>query len=54
MDLPSLPRQMNTSVTDHEVLLSFNGDDGASAFVEWWETKGEKAFLAYLTKQAAK
>lgn len=25
---------------EHEVLLSFDGDIGAEAFYEWWETDG--------------
>lgn len=36
---------MQTSVADHQVLLSFNGDDDAGAWVEWWETEGYKAYL---------
>lgn len=43
--LPELPRELHSSVADHQVLLSFNGDDDALAWVEWWETEGYKAYL---------
>lgn len=32
---------------DHEVLLSFNGDDQAVLFSQWWNQKGLQAFTKW-------
>lgn len=36
------------SVPEHEVLISFDDDDAAAAFYEWWETHGADAFVEYV------
>jgi len=43
---PRIETEIRRSTHDHEVLLSFNNDDDAFSFVEWWDTYGWKAFLA--------
>jgi hypothetical protein len=35
-------------VHDHEVLISFNGDDQALAFREWWQEIGATYFQEWL------
>jgi len=34
-------------IYEHEVLLSFNDDDKAYAFNDWWNTKGFNAFQKF-------
>lgn len=38
-------------VAEHEVFLSFRGDDHALAFEEWWHAEGAAAFQGYLDRQ---
>jgi len=45
-------RQFTRDVHEHEILLSFNDDDGAVLFMDWWRQKGEKAFEAWQEGQA--
>ena len=33
---------------DHEVFLSFNGDDQAEAFLDWWAEIGLQAFKNWI------
>ncbi len=33
---------------DHEVFLSFNGDDQAEAFLDWWADHGLQAFKNWI------
>lgn len=49
------PRQYPADdVAEHEVLMSFNDDDDAVAFHEWWRSEGAVAFAEYLARQSAK
>jgi len=45
-------RSVNTSrdVYEHEVFLSFNDDDMAIAFNEWWRKGGFKSFQKFYKK----
>jgi hypothetical protein len=33
---------------EHEILLSFNMDDGAYEFEDWWYEEGSELFFRYL------
>ena len=46
--LRTYPRE---SVPDHIILMSFNGDDQAAAFAEWWGCVGSFRFNAWLANQ---
>ena len=37
-------------VADHEVFLSFNGDDQAVAFRDWWHEEGAAFFGDWVRK----
>ena len=34
-------------IHDHEVVFSFQGDEGAEMFHEWWCVEGYNAFVAH-------
>ena len=44
---PELPREIVTSVPEHQILFSFNSDCDAETFYDWWLDEGEKAFLVW-------
>lgn len=50
----SMPREVVYDLADHEVLLSFNGDDQAVDFQEWWESGGHDSFQTWLNDQEDK
>lgn len=37
-----------TSVAEHEALLSFHSDDDCVRFFDWMNKEGERLFLTYL------
>jgi len=43
----TLNSDFHRKVAEHEVLLSFNSDEGAVAFHEWWSKTGEASYKAY-------
>lgn len=43
-------RERTYSIAEHEIMLAFNGDADAELFDEWWNVKGEQAFLAWRDK----
>jgi hypothetical protein len=43
-----LETEVKRRMYDHEVLLSFNDDDGAYAFDEWWNKIGSTLFNEFL------
>lgn len=47
----TLPRQIVRYLGEHEHLISFEGDDTAVGFEDWWATEGEAAFLAWKAAQ---
>jgi hypothetical protein len=50
----TFPREYpRDEVADHEVLMSFNGDDDAFRFREWWDEAGAVAFAAWLANRQA-
>lgn len=49
VDLPRMHSPQ--SVAEHEVLMSFNGDDDAVLFAEWWDEKGTFAFNQWVQKR---
>ena len=38
-------------VPEHEVLISFNNDDDAYAFNEWWYKRGKEEFEKFFSKE---
>lgn len=46
--LPDIETEVIYHVPEHQILLSFNGDDDAVQFEDWWHTEGVQAFSAYL------
>ncbi len=47
MNITSL-RERKCRVAEHEILLSFEYDQGAEAFSEWWREEGERRFRGWL------
>jgi len=43
----SLHRDIRKSLGEHEVLVSFDNDDDAAGFDDWWLSEGERAYLAW-------
>ena len=46
----SIEEQIIRDVHHHEVLLSFNDDDQAEAFCDWWSGDGISAFEKWCKK----
>jgi len=44
MEQPTINDDIVTRPAEHEIFLSFNDDQDAERFVEWWESVGFKAF----------
>jgi len=44
MEQPTINAEIVTRPAEHEIFLSFNDDQDAERFVEWWESVGFKAF----------
>lgn len=42
-----LPKTITRDLHDHEVLLAFNGDSQAEAFLDWWRDEGLQMFKNY-------
>jgi len=51
METPSSERDMHVSIPEHEILLSFNGDEDAALFDEWWNLEGLDAFMKWAEAQ---
>lgn len=47
LDEPEPPESVRRDIHDHEVLLSFNADEHAELFREWWKETGWKQFKAW-------
>lgn len=39
------PREIQSSVPEHQILLSFNDDALSVMFFDWWNAKGQSTFL---------
>lgn len=50
MDQPTINDEIVTRPAEHEIFLSFNDDQDAERFVEWWESVGFKAFAEWERK----
>lgn len=46
----SFPREQHTSVSEHEILMSFNNDSDTEYFEQWWNDFGEMSYAKYLEK----
>ncbi len=46
-----LKDNIEREINEHEVFLSFNSDDGALAFYNWWNDEGEYIFNNYVNKK---
>jgi len=42
--------EITRDIYEHEVLISFQDDEGACAFNEWWYDGGYKAFFKWAEK----
>ncbi|MCC7424807.1 MAG: hypothetical protein IT428_31435 [Planctomycetaceae bacterium] len=51
---PDMPREIRRSIADHEVFLSFNGDDDAQLFYEWWNERGWEEFELWANQEKNK
>lgn len=47
MDEPSLLTEVERSVHEHEVFLSFVNDRDAEQFIYWWNSRGFKMFAKW-------
>lgn len=47
MERPTLNDEIVTRPAEHEIFLSFNDDQDAERFAEWWESVGFEAFQAW-------
>ena len=45
---PDMRDQFVRDVAEHEVLLSFNSDEHAYAFNDWWLMKGSQQFVDWV------
>ena len=43
-----MPESISRMVYDHEAVLSFDDDEGAYAFREWWDNAGLRLFSFWL------
>lgn len=48
---PAISQTMQISVPEHEVLLSFNSDEDAILFSDWWNFKGWTQFKKWADVQ---
>lgn len=46
-DVVQVNKETTLHLADHERLLSFNGDDDAVTFDDWWFDVGFDAYLKY-------
>ena len=51
-EIVTLETETTLHVAEHERLLSFNGDDDAEWFDDWWYERGSKLFAAYVNKRS--
>lgn len=47
---PELEDTIRRSIKDHEVFLTFNADEDAKDFVEWWYEEGLAYFQDYVRR----
>ena len=43
--------ELQTSVPEHQILLSFNNDVDTLYFEEWWNMEGQEAYAEYYHDQ---
>jgi len=46
-------REATFYIPEHEVLISFNNDDDAYAFHEWWQKRGKEDFEKFFSEEWA-
>lgn len=46
--LPEILDKVETDLPENQILLSFNSDDEAMSFHDWWWDHGAEMFLTYL------
>ncbi len=54
MEHPKLLTEVYRTVHEHEVFLSFNGDDDAVAFIRWWNDRGLNMFAKWTDNERQK
>lgn len=50
-DLPTFESEITKCVPEHMKLLSFNSDDDAANFEEWWRSEGENIFTKWMNNE---
>lgn len=50
-DEVSIEQETRVSIPEHQILLSFNGDEQAVKFYEWWNRLGSKAFIKWFNTE---
>lgn len=50
IDDVTIETELNTSIPEHQALLSFNTDKQAEEFYYWWEKYGADLFVMYYNK----
>ena|GEM_PF-6748267 len=48
--LPDERSEITRKINNHEVFLSFNSDEHAYAFHDWWGVEGGERFIEWLTE----
>ena len=51
MEQPTINEEVVTRPAEHEIFLSFNADEDAALFAEWWESVGFAAFEKWAKKR---
>lgn len=46
-----ISKELTREVHDHEIFISFNSDEGAYSFQDWWHVEGEKLFQGWIRDQ---
>lgn len=44
-------KEFTREVYDHEILISFNSDEGAYSFSDWWCVAGQKLFEGWVNEK---
>jgi hypothetical protein len=50
MDKPELKRETKFRLAEHQILLSFNNDEDAYPFEDWWYEEGFEMYQKYVER----
>lgn len=51
METPQITQEMVVRAAEHEIMLSFNDDEDAELFSDWWNRKGCTEFMKWASKE---